>query len=332
MQVFAGTWEHSELYLLEAEKFIRLKGLVKSRKSRKVRLLSHCYGYMRLFYESTFVLVDSSYRNDLIRSIQQAGIAAPGQDSISFRLGKWRSDLKEKMLEPKTSEEGENDLHLETPGLWQQTLFSDVYDIPESFLALLSQVIRLANEKVRSDEMSDPPPLSLREFTIRAQALEFCIREWIASSNDLASTLDNPREPVNRRDRLIAKIHHMLQKALLIYFYRRVHEIDANLLEHYSVQVKEDLFQCAELAARPIGFTSIFVWSAFIAACEAISPDLQNHFLAWFEGNAASGSIEVVSFIVNVIKQVWKRRRETSNNHLSWPDVLREGNLCIFYY
>lgn len=278
------------------------------------------------------MLVDSSYRNDLIRSIQQAGIAAPGQDSISFRLGKWRSDLKEKMLEPKTSEEGENDLHLETPGLWQQTLFSDVYDIPESFLALLSQVIRLANEKVRSDEMSDPPPLSLREFTIRAQALEFCIREWIASSNDLASTLDNPREPVNRRDRLIAKIHHMLQKALLIYFYRRVHEIDANLLEHYSVQVKEDLFQCAELAARPIGFTSIFVWSAFIAACEAISPDLQNHFLAWFEGNAASGSIEVVSFIVNVIKQVWKRRRETSNNHLSWPDVLREGNLCIFYY
>ena len=287
---------------------------------------------MRLFYESTFVLVDSNHRNDLIRSIQQAGIVAPGQDSISFRLGKWRSDLKEKMLEPKTFEEGENDLHLETPGIWQQTLFSDVYDIPESFLALLSQVIRLANEKARSGEMLDPPPLSLRDFTIRAQALESCIREWISSNNDIRTSSNRPLETVDRHDLLIAKIHHMLQKALLIYFYRRVHEIDATLLEHYSVQVKEDLFQCAEIAARPIGFTSIFVWSAFIAACEAINADLQNQFLTWFEDNAASGSIEVVSFTVNVIKQVWKRRHETNNNHLSWPDILREDNLCIFYY
>lgn len=44
-----GTRDETEYYLLEAEKLIRLRGLNR-RKSRKVRLLHHCYAYERIFF------------------------------------------------------------------------------------------------------------------------------------------------------------------------------------------------------------------------------------------------------------------------------------------
>lgn len=39
------------------------------------------------------------------------------------------------------------DLHLGIPGRWSLTLFPKIHGVAESFLMLLSQVIRLANER-----------------------------------------------------------------------------------------------------------------------------------------------------------------------------------------
>jgi arginine metabolism regulation protein II len=48
VSMFSGHWEQTECYLLDAERFIRCKGLTKTRKSRKVRLLHHSYAYHRM--------------------------------------------------------------------------------------------------------------------------------------------------------------------------------------------------------------------------------------------------------------------------------------------
>ncbi|KAJ5684535.1 alpha-galactosidase A precursor [Penicillium maclennaniae] len=55
-----------EGYFLEAEKFIRMKGL-KRKKSRKVRLLHHCYVLERIFHESIFICGADSTQRRLVR-------------------------------------------------------------------------------------------------------------------------------------------------------------------------------------------------------------------------------------------------------------------------
>lgn len=42
-KLFTGETKNTPLYLYDADKFIRLKGLSKSFKSRKVRMLHHYY-------------------------------------------------------------------------------------------------------------------------------------------------------------------------------------------------------------------------------------------------------------------------------------------------
>ncbi|KAB8070887.1 hypothetical protein BDV29DRAFT_180038 [Aspergillus leporis] len=41
--------------LLDYENWIRFRGIPKTRKWRMVRLLHHCYVYLRVFYESTSI-------------------------------------------------------------------------------------------------------------------------------------------------------------------------------------------------------------------------------------------------------------------------------------
>ncbi|KAF5011256.1 hypothetical protein FDECE_2609 [Fusarium decemcellulare] len=288
--VFAETWDQTESYLLDAEKFIRIKGLIKSRKSRKVRLLSHCYGYMRFFYESTFVLVDSNERSGVRDTVKNVGVEVRGEDSITFRLGEWQSALADKMIKPKTLEEGENDLHLETPGLWNNTLYSDVYEIAESFLVLLSRVIRLANET-----LGQSTTLSWSEFSTRAKDLETCICQWnlrqtITDSDNLTGYSDADAGGVEI-------MHQALQRALYIYFYRRIYDVDASVLQGHVRDVRDALFKCAANATSPVGFTAVFVWPGFIAACGALDLQLQNDLSAWFEGSLLSNGLRFLAFI-----------------------------------
>ncbi|KAG9201623.1 hypothetical protein G6514_005431 [Epicoccum nigrum] len=49
--IAVGNRDQAECYFIEAEKFIRMKGLNRI-KSRKVRLLHHCYVFERMFHES----------------------------------------------------------------------------------------------------------------------------------------------------------------------------------------------------------------------------------------------------------------------------------------
>jgi hypothetical protein len=83
---FCGNRNQAEGYFLEAEKFIRLKGL-KRRKSRKVRLLHHCYVFERLFHESIFICgANSTQRRHVRRAIETSGLAPASVDGLSFRL------------------------------------------------------------------------------------------------------------------------------------------------------------------------------------------------------------------------------------------------------
>lgn len=150
LSMCAGTREQTDCYLVEAEKFIRLRGLNR-KKSRKFRLLHHCYVFERLFQESIYIdSTDSQQRHHVRKAIESSGMAVHSSDRLSFRPPQF-VNLDEEMSEVKSLEVGENDLHLECLREFPPTLYPEIFGVPESWMLLLSLTIRLAKEKDSAD-------------------------------------------------------------------------------------------------------------------------------------------------------------------------------------
>lgn len=254
----------------------------------------------------------------------------PGQDSVSFLMSKWQPNPLEKMTEVKNLALGENDLHLETPGHWEKTLYPDVYEIPESFLIILSLVIRLANEKDKVTQDNASMSLSWKEFLDRARALEKCIVSWkpITDQNaDGGSALDSGEGS----HYFVSNMLGALQQALLIFFHRRIYNVDASVLQRQVELVRDKLCDHQQEDVVPVKYTAAFVWPVFIAACEAVDEDLQISFRTWFEARANFSGLQMYMTVLQVVKQVWRQRRETGDSSISWPEVLRQQNCRLFF-
>lgn len=249
-----------------------------------------------------------------------------GQDNLSFRVLTW-DDLDQKFLEAKNQEQGENDLHLASPGLWPATLYPEIFGVPEVWLSLLSQVIRLGNEKDLSETKA--PTLSLTEFSSRAKALERCILNWdeSASTSIVESSTHKSLQIVNIDWIMLESMLSALRHALVIYFYRRIHDIDPEMLQSKVSKVKDFLFACKEVCASSGRFVSALTWPAFIAGCEATSDDLQESFSEWFRlclqrnGNQSSARLQ------RVMEKVWHERRQDCRPSTSWLKLLRSSTI-----
>jgi hypothetical protein len=81
-------------------------------------------------------------------------------------------------------------LHLERPGLWSSTLYPEIFGIPEQWVFLLSQVIRLGKEKDATEGDDATSGLSLKDFISRAKTLEDTIKN-IHLPNRNAFSIEN---------------------------------------------------------------------------------------------------------------------------------------------
>lgn len=307
--------------LLDCEHWIRLRGLPKKTKSRKVRLLHHCYVYLRIFQASTSVSEDlSSPRN-------------------GFRSSQWEGRLEQRMNEIKEAVMGENDLHLEIPGRWDCTMYPSIFGVPESFLFLLSQVTRLANERdlAEAGHSSGGNYLDFKEFMSRARSLESCI---CASHVSFSATQGEDRQRQTRErstssnDNLINFMLNALHKALMIFFYRRIYEIDASMLQNQVYEVRKSLEECSRFDEPAVGIAASFVWPAFIAACEAQDLDTRDWFVKWFNQAAEKSELQTCRLAKETIQDVWRRSSCLSTsrtNDANWPQIMREGNQSMFY-
>ncbi|KAK5102615.1 hypothetical protein LTS08_003415 [Lithohypha guttulata] len=302
-----GSWDETDTLLIETEKIIRLRGLCKSYKSRKIRLLHHCYAYARIFQESISLTSSRSpLLLNLVDAVESSGVVVKGADTPFFGLSAW-GDLELKFQELKTQEVGENDLHLASPGTWKATLYPEIFGVPETWLTLLSQIIRLANEKSIAE--MDASVLSLKDFTFRAKALE----RYILQCNKSRSVL---------RGNLPDLMQTTLYSALAIYFYRRIYEVDAELLQARVVHVKEYLTTCQSLC-NTAGMFDALMWPAFVAGCEAIDPNLQEYFSAWFDVDTMHNKLSASKRMRQLMLKVWENREHDDRNSCSWLQFLR---------
>ncbi|GAQ47679.1 Zn(II)2Cys6 transcription factor [Aspergillus tubingensis] len=328
VSAYQGSTERVRRCLLDCENWVRFRGLPKTRKSRKVRLLHHCYVYLRIFQESTSVLpmsnveIESDYASpDTVRSIAS---------TRSFRLRQWEGRLDQRMSELKEQHQGENDLHLEIPGQWDSTMYPHVFGLPESLLFLISQVTRLGNERDLSDLGSYTGALDFKQFSARARSLERCISTWrppSVSDADPDSIIAQTNATIVRL--MISAIH----KALIIFFYRRIYDVDPMILQDKAWQVRDALAQVARDDMPATRIAAPFIWVAFIAACEALDPTLQDWFAGWFETSARKSGLGTFKLALRIARQVWERQRQhlNSNASASWPQIMRESNLSLFY-
>ena len=157
-----------------------------------------------------------------------------------------------------------------------------------------------------------------------AKTLEGIIWSWELPETQGGSSLSRATIPADRLDdeeddddnahldsqhsrSMILAIH----QALLIYFYRRVYNMNAMLLQDRVRQTLDYLEPCLTLEwwIEDQDFATSLAWSVFIAACEAVLPVLRQRALDILTTIDNRGIFFTSAPPTEVVTAIWQRRR-----------------------
>ncbi|KAL4887809.1 hypothetical protein BDV59DRAFT_211989 [Aspergillus ambiguus] len=150
--VLSGQQQHARCFMVDAERLLRLRGLPKRRISQKARLLHHVYTWLRIVGESTYVLHDYTPSASFLEALDTQFRTPPSINTLSanenprlddfLRLDARNSDSDLNIDEPKDLDVGLHDIHLQDSRVFSETLYKQIYGIPETWLSLVSQTTR----------------------------------------------------------------------------------------------------------------------------------------------------------------------------------------------
>jgi hypothetical protein len=287
-----------------------------------VRLLHHCYVFERLFHESTFLHdTDSPQRQHVRKVIESSGLAVHSRDSLSFRLPDF-SNLEEEMAVLKSQETGENDLHLELPGEFPPTLYPEIFGVPEPWMLLLSLTIRLGKEKDSAETEGHSNALSLSSFMARAKAIEsriHLLQRLASGTTDAFSSLQSEKDL-----QVLDNMLDAVRQALVIYFYRRIYDLDASMLQQHVAGVRDCLLRCEYADPSVVHGSAGLIWPAFMAACEAEDSGVQTSFSYWFKSAAQRSGLSCFTDTLGLIEQIWHEKRTSKGIAVTWLDIMKK--------
>ena len=311
LSIASGNRNDTEYFLVETEKFIRIHGLNR-KKSRKVRLLHHCYTYERIFFESTSAGGQQSiqYHASVRKAIESSGASSYSKDSLSFRLPSIEN-LETDMLLVKDAELGENDLHIQYPGLWPSSQYEEIFGLPERYVLFVSLIVRLAREK--DGELGDDEPgvLTMKAFTSRAKAIETCLKQQ--------------RPPQPRRNNAVDYLIAATHSAVLIYFYRKIHDVDAFMLQQQVSDVRSALQSYDSLNLEKGSASVRLLWPAFIAACESENENQRQFFATWFESAAEQSGLRLFDVTMANVERIWQQKRDNVGVNITYQSCIMES-------
>ncbi|KAJ6132571.1 Zn(II)2Cys6 transcription factor [Penicillium samsonianum] len=219
---------------------------------------------------------------------------------------------------------GHNDIHLEVLGVWKDSLFQEMYGLPESLVGLLSQTIRLANEQEllhRDTSLDLDIVMTLNE---RTKILEYQVLSWKrdmevpGTQEASSSTLGREHAKARAGYYLSLAVH----QGLILFYYRRMHNINALILQDTVLKVLDFIKKSEESAMADEHYRASLLWPAFIAACEALDPNLQRSLLDWITSTGLRTSISAFTAAADIVQQVWKLRQERMDYTISWFNVM----------
>ncbi|KAH7126428.1 fungal-specific transcription factor domain-containing protein [Dactylonectria estremocensis] len=306
------------IFLLDAERLIRLRGLVNA-NPYKIRLLHHMYTHLRVIAESVSIAPESITN----------GSTENTETALSVRTFRLAEDSLNIGLDPdreKGLELGYRDIHLEIQGQWKETLYPVIYGVPESLMTLLSQTISVANEKNRLESLARCNPKLSVDLAHHVKTLETSIWSWSMVTESIGPPRP-PHLPALESEELMDHPHARsmalaIHQALVIYFYRRVYDLNAMILQDMVKKTLDFLEPCLEQMIDDQDFAASLAWPAFIAACEAATPELQEQSLKCLTATDERGLFFTPKPAKQIVSSIWERRKQTGDWTLSWPCVL----------
>ncbi|KAM6512100.1 hypothetical protein FALCPG4_017083 [Fusarium falciforme] len=307
-----------QVFLLDAERFIRRQGLVDNIPF-EFRLLHHMYSHLRVLAESIGACLQAP-TDDPTR-----GYNEPPEKDGKFCLAEECYDIGLDPAEEKTPDVGYTDIHLQVQGQWKKTLYPAIYGFPESLWTLLSQTVATANEKIRIQSLNPPNPTLTNALTHHIQNLERTLWSWTPTSDligpqkpeHMASPedqdlLDNPQA------KSLAQAPH---QAIILYFYRKIFNIGPMVLQDVVGKTLEHLEPCmARIDDQDL--TVCIAWAALTTACEAITPQLQERALKILAATDEQGIFLTNKPSKQVVALVWEQRRKSTDQSISWQDYV----------
>ena len=196
-----------------------------------------------------------------------------------------------------------------------------MYCIPDSLTLLFSRTVKLARQVCYMRWKKLPITKATVE---KCNFLQGSLRQWGLWYNE-------SRLPAEfTADARIAADHHTnaFYYALLIYHYTNVREVNPASLQGFVSTVLEKLNQLLALnrdKSNPLIIPLLF--PVFVAACEALSKDMQNRFDDFFDRLSIQG-LGTYYQARMVVKEVWKRR-DNNQERSAWRHVLQDQNVNI---
>lgn len=256
------------------------------------------YAYLRIINKTILLFDYVPDRRQELRPILN-GPTPPSR--AQFRITQWSAVPGFELKTLKDLEQEQNDHHLKIPGRWDLTMYPEIFGIPECFLILVSHITRLGNERDQllkeNNSIDDGTPKdhtpTMRDFLMRAKLLNEHVCRW--------------EPPEGPHDFMFWPMH----KALVI-FYRRIYDVNVTTL-HNAVQQVRDLLAQSHARYAEAGQRTIYtMWLAFIAACEALRPELQEYFQTCFTQGFEQSDLRSFTLAGSIAETVWASRRRDS--------------------
>ncbi|KAK5059679.1 hypothetical protein LTR84_009562 [Exophiala bonariae] len=347
-------------YMIDAERLLRIRGLAKRNISRKARMLHHVYTWLRIVGESTYVLHDYQTLETLVekalpqdsRSSKESrssfGVSRSGHNARLddfLRLDADQAEDDTDLEEHKDRETGLLDIHLEDTREDSESLYLQIYGVSETWLTLVSQTTRLANiiDTIRFSGVTKSVNI-MQSLERRKERLENMVCSFAAKSPRPLKFLESDEQ--SQRNQIeqspIGCMIRALNASLVIFFYRRVRNVNPWILQVHVDAVIESLQDFdAALAARNLTGPGT-VWPAFIAGCEALTEARRERLKHWMEKGFAISGFAAFKVAQETMMDVWSKRDMAGNKtspgtssgkdyrtSVTWMDVLRERSLWL---
>lgn len=323
--VVSGQMQEARCYLLDAERFIYMQSLKKHKRSRKVNMLHSIYLYLRVIEESTFTPVSDSQP---FLADHTCAITEETPSAICRYPSLWTDRLKlSSNMDSRDMVDLETRLVKFPADQDEPTMFEQIYGIPESLFRLISHATHLA-DAVRRSRYTYPSGMS-QELAQQAKLLEAKICDWKNPYRLLAKVqtlvVYGPTESSDKievRTDLLFDFLEAMHSALIIYFYRRVRDMNAIALQHWVGRTIHHLLE-HERKKNKHGDTSAYVaWPGFIAACEALDPAHREQIAAFMFRAGQQSGMGMFDTASDVASRVWAARDDTGSLDVSWSDIL----------
>ncbi|KAJ5272889.1 hypothetical protein N7478_008014 [Penicillium angulare] len=340
MAIFLGQHHDVRLWVMGAERILRLRGLVKSKTSHKARLLINVYSWLRIVGESTYLLHDFSpsklFLDALSHQIRSCGpprklgsVPFTGRNiHLDEFLDLEHSDDDLNIDEPKDRNRDIPDIHLHDSRKSADTLSKQAYGLSETWLSLVSQTIRMANvlEKLHSAQDTDIQVDSKvwNFLHKRSNRLENVIHAYSTKNNHPDSS-EWPTIPYNQ-------ILRAFNAALIILFYRRVRKVHPGILQGHVDSII-NAFLAVHATSSEVEHTGPgTLWPIFLAGCEATTKDRREAILKLVELSKKGCGLSPVELAKNIMTEVWNRQDEHLKDNRrepfpAWMDVIKERKL-----